>query len=85
MTEESRDLCAIAMGVKRIERCCGSCKFRDYGYDGEFGCTHKKQMEFADDDERELTSPFGAEGFGVRVSPDCVCDLWERNRDGGAE
>ena len=71
-----------AFNVRRIERCCGTCKHFDRQYE-DSGCGHPRQLEFdsfaksMSKDDPEYTETYGAYG-GIFVDEGDVCDLWEK-------
>lgn len=70
-----------AFNVRRVERCCGTCRHFDRQYE-DSGCAHPRQAEFDGfarlmrESDPDYEEHYGAYG-GVSVNEGFVCDLWE--------
>ena len=72
---------AAAVNLRRVERCCGTCRHFERDYECA-GCANPKQAEFDTVEQEAKTIPdhipedYGAYG-GTETDEGKVCDLWE--------
>lgn len=81
MIYDDKEAFRKAFNVRRIEKCCGTCRYFDRQYE-DCGCGHPRQAEFDSfaksmrQDDPEYAESYGAYG-GILVDEGDVCDLWE--------
>ena len=86
MTASEEQAYCEKYNVRRIERCCGNCKYFDRQYES-VGCKNQKQADFDSYEQLcrrngEEPNQYGAYAFGVDIDEGFVCDLWQK---GGAK
>ena len=79
---------AAAVNLRRVERCCGTCRHFERNYECA-GCANPKQAEFDTIEQMAKNIPghipedYGAYG-GTETDEGKVCDLWEQKLSGSA-
>ena len=85
MIFEDQEAFKKTFNVRRVPKCCGTCRHFDRDYE-ESGCGHPRQAEFdsfakamkAEDPDYPET--YGAYG-GIYIDEGFVCELWEQGQD----
>ena len=73
--------------VRRCERCCGNCRYFCREWE-DHACAHPRLREYPDypgefdDDYNNRLSAYNGD---YNVDEGFVCDLWEKETEGGAE
>lgn len=85
MFDYEREAYAAHFNVRRVNYCCGNCRYFKRQCDS-CGCTNQRQADW-DEMEREarkredcIPEEYGPYGQGIFIDEGFICNLWEEKR-----